>query len=65
MNVIKENIDNLNACIKVRVVQMDYTEKVEKVLRDYRKKATFDGFRPGKVPFRTCFKTISQAGTGR
>jgi trigger factor len=51
MNVTKESIDNLNARIKVQVVKEDYTEKVEKVLRDYRKKATFDGFRPGKVPF--------------
>ena len=51
MNVSKENIDNLNARIKVQVVREDYAEKVEKVLRDYRRKASIDGFRPGKVPF--------------
>jgi len=51
MNVTRENIDKLNARIKVQVSKEDYAEKVEKVLRDYRKKASFDGFRPGKVPF--------------
>jgi trigger factor len=50
MNVTKETIDKLNARIKVQVSKEDYAEKVEKVLRDYRKKASFDGFRPGKVP---------------
>jgi trigger factor len=51
MIVTRENIDKLNARIKVHISKEDYTEKVEKVLRDYRKKASIDGFRPGKVPF--------------
>ena len=38
MNVTRENIDKLNARIKVQVVKEDYTEKVDKVLRDYKKK---------------------------
>jgi trigger factor len=50
MNVIKENIDKLNARLKVQISKEDYSEKVDKALRDYRKKASFDGFRPGKVP---------------
>jgi trigger factor len=50
MNISRENIDALNARIKVQVVKADYDEKVDKVLRDYRKKAKFDGFRPGMVP---------------
>ncbi len=50
MNVTKENIDKLNARLKVQISKEDYAEKVDKALRDYRKKASFDGFRPGKVP---------------
>ena len=34
----------------MRIEKADYTEKVEKTLRDYRKKANIPGFRPGMVP---------------
>ncbi len=51
MNITKENIDELNAVLKVNVVKNDYEEKVNNVLKDYRKKANIPGFRPGKVPF--------------
>ncbi|MFO7828396.1 MAG: trigger factor [Bacteroidales bacterium] len=50
MNIVKENIDDLNALLKVQITEEDYAEKVETVLKDYRKKARIDGFRPGKVP---------------
>ena len=50
MNITKENIDDLNAVLKVNVVKEDYEEKVNTVLKDYRKKANIPGFRPGKVP---------------
>jgi trigger factor len=51
MNITKQNIDGLNATIKLQLVKEDYEEKVTKVLNDYRKKANIPGFRPGKVPF--------------
>jgi trigger factor len=51
MNIYKENIDDLNALLKVEIKKADYEENVEKVLRDYRKKANIKGFRPGMVPF--------------
>lgn len=51
MNVNQENLDELNAIIKIQIEPEDYKEKVEEVLKDYRKKATLDGFRPGKAPF--------------
>ena len=51
MNISKENIDELNAVLKVKVEKNDYNSKVEEVLKDYKKKIRLDGFRPGKVPF--------------
>ncbi|MCX6253345.1 MAG: trigger factor [Bacteroidia bacterium] len=50
MNITRENIDDLNAVLKVKIVKTDYEDKVETVLKDYRKKATIKGFRPGMVP---------------
>ena len=40
----------MNAILHVKVEEADYAEKVDKVLRDYRRQARVDGFRPGKVP---------------
>jgi trigger factor len=50
MNITQENTDKLNAILHVKVVEEDYAERVDKVLRDYRRQARVDGFRPGKVP---------------
>ncbi|MCX6322413.1 MAG: trigger factor [Bacteroidia bacterium] len=50
MNITRENIDDLNAVLKIEIRKPDYEDKVETVLKDYRKKATIKGFRPGMVP---------------
>jgi len=50
MNITKENKDELNAVLKIQVDPEDYRERVDKVVKDYKKKAKMDGFRPGKVP---------------
>ena len=50
MNIVKENVEGLNAVLKVTVEQSDYQDRVTKALNDYRKKAKIDGFRPGMVP---------------
>jgi trigger factor len=50
MNITRENTDKLTALLKVKIEQNDYTERVDKVLNDYRKNAKMPGFRPGKVP---------------
>ena len=50
MNITKENIDALNAVIKVAIVADDYRAKVDQMLSDYRKKADILGFRKGHVP---------------
>ena len=43
MNITRENIDELNAVLKVNIGKADYEEKVETVLKDYRKKANIKG----------------------
>ena len=50
MNITKENVDALNAVVKVDIVADDYQNKVTEVLQDYRKKADIPGFRKGHVP---------------
>lgn len=51
MNITKENTGDLNAVLSVNIVKEDYEERVNEVLKDYKKKANIKGFRPGKVPF--------------
>jgi len=38
------------ALIKVKLTQADYQHKIDQKLKDYRKKVSLNGFRPGKVP---------------
>lgn len=50
MNITFDKIDAVNGQITVQLVEADYAEKVEKALKDFRKKASMPGFRPGQVP---------------
>ncbi len=50
MNITRENVDKLNALLTVTVEKSDYEEKVDKVLRDYRRNANVKGFRQGNAP---------------
>lgn len=50
MNISRKDIDAINAVITINVAKEDYAEKVEKSLKNYRKKANMPGFRPGNVP---------------
>jgi trigger factor len=61
MNITRENIDQLNALLKVEIKKDDYEGSVEKVLRDYRKKANVKGFRPGMVPIGLVKKMYGKA----
>lgn len=61
MNITRENIDDLNAVLKVKIEKTDYEDKVETVLKDYRKKATIKGFRPGMVPIGLIKKMYGRA----
>ena len=61
MNITRENVDDLNAVLKIQVEKTDYEGNVEKVLRDYRKKANIRGFRPGMVPIGLIKKMYGRA----
>ena len=50
MNITKEQIDDLNAIVKVAITKEDYSDKVDSILTDYRKTANIPGFRKGWKP---------------
>ncbi len=50
MNIVRENIDELSALIRVTVNEEDYGKAVDAALHNYKKKANIPGFRPGMVP---------------
>ena len=61
MNITKQDIDELNAIIKVDIAQEDYKEKVQTILNDYRKTANIPGFRKGHVPLGLVKKQYGKA----
>lgn len=61
MNISRENIDELNAVVKVNIEKEDYQTKVTKILKDYRKTANIPGFRKGHVPMGLIKKQYGQA----
>ena len=50
MQITRTDIDALNAKVAISIEQNDFSEKVEKILKDYRKSANIPGFRKGHVP---------------
>ena len=50
MNIVKKDLDQNNSIVTLLIEKADYTEKVDKKLRETRKKANIPGFRPGMVP---------------
>ncbi|MCX2483185.1 trigger factor [Pedobacter sp. MR2016-24] len=50
MNITQEKIDDLNAVVKIKISPEDYTEKVDKTIKEQAKKSTLPGFRKGMVP---------------
>ncbi|WP_298237532.1 trigger factor [uncultured Algibacter sp.] len=61
MNITRENVDALNAVVKVDIAKEDYSDKVEKILSDYRKTANIPGFRKGHVPMGMVKKQYGKA----
>ncbi|MFM1745641.1 MAG: hypothetical protein RLZZ630_1578 [Bacteroidota bacterium] len=50
MNITQENIDNLNAVLRVQLSPDDYKPRVDEAIKKYKKKVNMPGFRPGHVP---------------
>ncbi len=50
MNITQESTGELTATIKIELIPEDYREQVNKTLKDFQKKSTLRGFRPGKIP---------------
>ena len=50
MKVSKKNVDKLNSVLSVEIQKKDYESNVDKVLKDYRKRANIPGFRKGHTP---------------
>ena len=61
MNIVRKDIDQNNAILTLQIEKNDYAERVEKTLRDYRKKANIPGFRPGMVPVGLIKKMYGKA----
>ena len=64
MQVTKTDIDQLNAKLTVTVEPQDYEEKVQKQLKDIRRKANIPGFHPGMVPAGLVKKMYGKAVLG-
>jgi trigger factor len=50
MNIEQNTLDALNAELTIQLQPGDYSDRYEKALKDYRKRAQIPGFRPGHVP---------------
>lgn len=61
MNITKEQIDALNAVVKVAVTKEDYQDKVDQILKDYKRQANIPGFRKGMVPMGLIKKQYGKA----
>ncbi len=61
MNISREDTSALEFSLKLEIKPDDYTENVNKKLREYARKASIPGFRPGKVPFGMINKMYGKA----
>ena len=61
MNITRENIDEQNIVVTLNVAKADYEESVEKALKDYRKRVSLKGFRPGNAPMGLVKKMYGKA----
>ena len=61
MNVIRQDVDALNAVLKITIAPEDYQKKVNAILDKHRKTAKIPGFRPGHVPMGMIQKQYGKA----
>lgn len=58
MEVVKKDLDKLNAEITIKIGEEDYKGKVEQSLKNYRKQVNLPGFRKGHVPMGMVKKMV-------
>lgn len=61
MKISFENPDKVNGLLTLTVETADFQERVEKTLKNYRKRANVPGFRPGMVPMGMIKKQFGEA----
>ncbi len=61
MKITQSKVKDLISTILIEVEETDYDEKVQQVLKDYRKKAQIPGFRKGKTPMGIINKKYRQS----
>ncbi len=61
MNITRTDTGELTAIIKIELSIDDYSQKVEKELKNIQKKYTMPGFRQGKVPFSIVKKKFEES----
>ena len=60
MDILKEQIDKLNAKLKIKVEPKDYKAGYDSALKSYRKQMNLPGFRPGAVPMSVVKKKVGR-----
>lgn len=50
MEIVKEDVDDLNAVLKVKITPSDYIPRYNNAIKKHQKKIDLPGFRTGKVP---------------
>ena len=63
MKITQSKTKDLMAILTVEVVEKDYRENVDKILKDYRKTAEMPGFRKGKMQMSIINKKYKTAVT--
>ena len=50
MKITQSKVKDLMSTLTVEVIETDYRDNVDKILKDYRRTAQMPGFRKGKTP---------------
>jgi trigger factor len=61
MNIRQEKTGELTSLLTIEIVPEDYSERLDKAVKGYQKKASMPGFRPGKVPYGYIKKLYGKA----